>query len=385
MSIETKKLLKNILATLYGIVALLLLIATAWVLFTGGEIKVVPAVPVFFSGLLAYLGLFTASLAYGLWKSKKWGYRLHTNTMIFLIPLLCLSSIKFGLMLWRLKDLLLLSLLLLVTALAIAAQWFLRRNRDGVLFPTGSVSKRAAGAVRGALIVPVVLLLPILTLSLFNTVEILIGRDREMFDSIENDRFLVASYRYSPSSFPEEPHTVVVVDKRTILRAEKPLYRPILVADYRLSWYDSTTFIFGPPGKHRARVINLLNPPAPSSFAYWSSKCKHDHQPDDPTVDTTLAENERYVVTTRSSLPDCAAGCGPKRLLCRDKLGSPAQETVLIEVAALDSISVTFADSAELSVFVRFKDGRRHLTEEIGSIIHHDIDLSSPPAVAVQY
>lgn len=202
--------------------------------------------------------LLLGTLSYGLFAKRWWAVHLHSVFLLVWVFIIPAVIGMLGVRMWREKSVIELTGLVLVLSIPIVAEIvFYRRHRslfDDRPRPLGlnrALRLSAAGFAVAPMVFGAGLVGTMTTASL-------LGEHRHLVAAISNDRFKVAVYQEGSSAITDGYTWGVVVDKNSLLKGERELFRRTFYVDTEIAFIDSTTVSFSFPPYDDSVVVDLI-------------------------------------------------------------------------------------------------------------------------------
>ena len=382
MNTKTKTLIKNLIGGMYSLIGLGAIGLTVFLLRESRNSVSTDAIW-FYVEVLALLLAICTGLGYGLFRSKRWVYTLHTGLMILWIPFISLVSLNFSAELWYRKDIVWMLLVIVAIGLPITIQWFLRRNRDLMLQPPGSIKVWVKLIIVGIVTLPGFILVPIMAIGV-DVYEFGSDRRHEVA-GVETENYRVTLYHYPDLTIcGEEFMKLVSVDKNSFLKGEKRVWSEDSYGAYKVAFVDTHTVGLFCPGFEDTILVDLLAAPDvidnKKSHPRWHVELNYEG-----CTDKVVAENERFLVTWRTYPPLLQKYGGATRLLLRDKSAWFIRDKILIDAWGNDTVGANFIKPDSLIVFIHLLDDYHHQHRKHGTQSIHTFDLEHLPEYPVTY
>ncbi len=319
---------------------------------------------------------------YGLIRSRRWAYTLHTGLMIVWIPFVSIMSVTILQAIWRQKDFLWFLQIVAAVGLPIAIQWFLRNNRDRLLHPPGPTTWRVTFMVAGVVVLAMSIIVPVTIMSVAIHTYFLTSGQRQEIADIENECYRLTLY-YSPNLIRGGYTQLIAVDKNSLLNAENRVWGKPEYKEYRLAFIDSNVVgMYGDDGD--TIMIDLSSPPPLFEDAEhhppWRTELHYEG-----CTDRIVAENDEFVVTWRSYPSLAGYYGGATRLLLTDRSSWFGRDKVLIEAFEEDAVEAAFLGDDTLRVVVHFLDPTHFQYRRHGGQDTQFFDLRNPRDYPLDY
>lgn len=384
MNIKARTFIKNLIGGMYFLIGLGAIVLTVFMLQESRNSVFTDAIWLYVKALTLLLAICTA-LGYGLVRSRRWAYTLHTGLMILWIPFVLFVCLNASVELWFRKDLLWLLLVLVAVGLPAAIQWFLRRNRDLILQPPGAVKVWLKLVIAGIVTIPGLILVPLMTFMIALTVYGVGFGQRQEVAGAETENYRVTLYHYPGLGvFGEDFMQLVSVNKNSFLKGEESVWSEDCYGAYRVVFLDTHVVGLFRPGSEDAIMVDLLAAPDATdddeSHPRWRVELDYEG-----CTDKVVAENARFLVTWRTYPPLPKQYSAATRLLLRDKSAWFVRDKVLIEAWEKDTVAARFLEPDSLSVFIHLLDDVHCQGRNQGAQSFHTFDLEDLPKYPVIY